>query len=223
MKTFEKFVTAIVVFFVGLGLYFSITDLPYYEGVYVKEDGPLEWLTFVALVLGAVLCFYRFYILRPFRSGIFRTCLFFLGLLFIFGAGEEISWGQRIFDIKSPEFFVQNNSQQETNLHNLILGDIKVNRLFFGLILGILVGLYLLVLPLLYKKMEKVRDFVNAVAFPVPRPIHIVIFILVFVMSELSPSGKKGELIEFGGCWMFLIMTFNPWNRDVFSRISLRR
>ncbi|MFZ8933033.1 MAG: hypothetical protein ACO20H_08600 [Bacteriovoracaceae bacterium] len=223
MKTFEKFVTAIVVFFVGLGLYLSITDMPFYEGVYVKEDGPLEWLTFVALVLGSVLCFYRVYILRPFRSGVFRTCLFLLGLVFVFGAGEEISWGQRIFDIKSPEFFVQNNSQQETNLHNLILGDIKVNRLFFGLILGIMVGLYLLVLPLLYKKFEKVRDFVNAVAFPVPRPIHILLFIVVFAMSEMSPSGKKGELIEFGGCWMFLIMTFNPWNRDVFSRISLRR
>lgn len=223
MKPFEKVVTAIVLIFVGAGLYFSFTDVSFFEGTYVREDGPLEWLTFVALTLGAVLSFYRVYILRPFRPTLFRICLFILGLVFIFGAGEEISWGQRIFDIASPEFFVKNNSQQETNFHNLILSGVKINKLLFGLLLGIFVGLYLLVLPLLYKKYERVRDFVNSFAIPVPRPIHIGLFIFVFILSEISPSGKKGELIEFGGCWLFLIMLFNPWNRDIYSRTSLRR
>ena len=35
---------------------------------------------------------------------------------------EEISWGQRLFAIESPEFFVENNVQGETNLHNFLTG-----------------------------------------------------------------------------------------------------
>lgn len=42
-----------------------------------------------------------------------------MGLLFIFAAGEEISWGQRIFGISTPDALLEANRQQETNLHNL--------------------------------------------------------------------------------------------------------
>jgi hypothetical protein len=35
-------------------------------------------------------------------------------------AGEEISWGQRIFQVQSPEFFLQYNEQQELNIHNFL-------------------------------------------------------------------------------------------------------
>lgn len=37
----------------------------------------------------------------------------------IFFAGEEISWGQWLFEWESPEVFKQLNSQKETNLHNI--------------------------------------------------------------------------------------------------------
>lgn len=42
-----------------------------------------------------------------------------LALLFFFGAGEEISWGQRIFGFHTPEPLAQVNKQDEMNLHNL--------------------------------------------------------------------------------------------------------
>lgn len=45
----------------------------------------------------------------------------FLALLFFFGAGEEISWGQRIFGWHTPEGIAEINAQGETNLHNLWL------------------------------------------------------------------------------------------------------
>jgi tetratricopeptide (TPR) repeat protein len=35
---------------------------------------------------------------------------------------EEISWGQRLLAIESPEFFAENNGQGETNLHNFLTG-----------------------------------------------------------------------------------------------------
>ena len=40
-----------------------------------------------------------------------------LGLFFI--AGEEISWGQRIFDIALPAYFEERNNQQEITIYNL--------------------------------------------------------------------------------------------------------
>jgi hypothetical protein len=42
-----------------------------------------------------------------------------LALLFFFGAGEEISWGQRILGFQTPEPLSQVNRQEEFNLHNL--------------------------------------------------------------------------------------------------------
>lgn len=33
---------------------------------------------------------------------------------------EEISWGQRLFSIESPEFFQQHNYQDEITLHNFL-------------------------------------------------------------------------------------------------------
>jgi hypothetical protein len=42
-----------------------------------------------------------------------------LALLFFFGAGEEISWGQRILGFQTPVSLSQVNRQEEFNLHNL--------------------------------------------------------------------------------------------------------
>jgi hypothetical protein len=35
------------------------------------------------------------------------------------GLGEEISWGQRIFNFKTPELFREINVQHEFNIHNI--------------------------------------------------------------------------------------------------------
>ena len=37
----------------------------------------------------------------------------------VFAAGEEISWGQRIFGFATPEFLLPLNQQQEFNVHNI--------------------------------------------------------------------------------------------------------
>lgn len=43
-----------------------------------------------------------------------------LALIFFFGAGEEISWGQRIFGIPQPPALAEVNVQHELNIHNLV-------------------------------------------------------------------------------------------------------
>ena len=46
-------------------------------------------------------------------------------------AGEELSWGQRIFGWATPELFTNINEQSETNLHNLAT-QVFQNTLYFG-------------------------------------------------------------------------------------------
>ncbi|MGG6240673.1 hypothetical protein ACQ4N7_18790 [Nodosilinea sp. AN01ver1] len=45
-------------------------------------------------------------------------CLFFAVLMFLVG-GEEISWGQRLFGIATPESLSTVNVQDEFNIHNI--------------------------------------------------------------------------------------------------------
>ena len=54
--------------------------------------------------------------------------MFAAGLFFI--AGEEISWGQRIFEVASPEYFLSTNKQLETNLHNLDFVQPSIHELY---------------------------------------------------------------------------------------------
>ena len=40
----------------------------------------------------------------------------------VFAAGEEISWGQRIFEFATPDFLMPLNEQKEFNVHNISYG-----------------------------------------------------------------------------------------------------
>lgn len=97
------------------------------EGIldaFVREDRIYESLTaiyfFVASIMFAI-AFYRSPIKLNFKDLAWLKRLSFLGfaLLFFFGAGEEISWGQRIFGIETPNLIKGVNVQEEITIHNL--------------------------------------------------------------------------------------------------------
>jgi hypothetical protein len=48
-----------------------------------------------------------------------RWVILLAGVVLFFIAGEEISWGQYIFDYNLPQYFAQNNLEGELNIHNL--------------------------------------------------------------------------------------------------------
>lgn len=91
------------------------------------EDGYFENLGALSLFIASVLMFYAFYYVMKRRK---TTKVFWvkqlaylgLALLFFFGAGEEISWGQRIFGIQTPEALAEINEQDEINIHNIEFG-----------------------------------------------------------------------------------------------------
>ena len=47
------------------------------------------------------------------------SVLYFYAICLLFFAAEEISWGQRIFGLTAPDFFLQRNAQKELGFHNL--------------------------------------------------------------------------------------------------------
>lgn len=212
----EKILISIILFLTVIGVYFAYTDLLFFEGTYVREDGFIEWLTVLALLFGAFTSWKRALIVKNSKGLLFLFSLIIFGCVFLFGAGEEISWGQRIFEIESPEFFKKHNSQMETNFHNLIIEGKKINKIIFGLALGIGIVFYFLVLPVLYTKFEKVKKLINNFAIPLPKLGHIIAYMILFGLVSITPSGKKGELLEFGGCCLFSLMIFFPRNREIF-------
>lgn len=222
-KVLERALFVIVFIIVIFGVYISRTDLDYYVAIYSREDGFLEWLTVLAFVVGIVMNIYRSRILKPFRERTFIFMLYFFTFLFFFGVAEEISWGQRIIGFDTPAFFLKYNTQGEFSLHNLRFGGFKVNRYIFGTFLGILIGIYFLIIPIFYRKTKWMKEKIDSLALPMPKVYHIIAYLILFGLVQMIPSGKKGELLEFGGSWIFLLMFFEPLNREIFSRKSFER
>jgi len=83
------------------------------------EAGAIEWLTVVFLLAAIV---YGARVLRL-AAGRGPRWLVVWALLLLLGAvyfaGEELSWGQHVFQWTTPETWRQLNPQQETNLHNV--------------------------------------------------------------------------------------------------------
>ena len=83
------------------------------------EAGAIEWLTVVFLLAAIV---YGVRVLRL-ATGRGPRWLVVWALLLLLGAvyfaGEELSWGQHVFQWATPETWRQLNPQQETNLHNV--------------------------------------------------------------------------------------------------------
>ncbi len=88
-----------------------------------KEDGLFEYTTALSFFVASLVSFFTLKKVSSLSCS--KWLKGFLVLIFItmgFGffviAGEEISWGQRIFNIETPEYIAKNNSQQEITIHN---------------------------------------------------------------------------------------------------------
>lgn len=216
----EKIILFLVAAILIAGYILFYTNLSSFEK-YVEEDGIVEWLTVLGLLSGCIVCFSRYIKLRRFKSGWFLFVTIALGLMLFFVAGEEVSWGQRILGIKSSEFFKEKNSQGETNLHNLIVGGVKLNKIIFSIGLIALMGIYLVVVPVLYRYSQKISLFLNRSAVPVPRVYQVIAILLVFVITSLLPHEKRAEMLEAGiGLLFFLIIQY-PANTAAFRKLEL--
>jgi hypothetical protein len=96
-----------------------------------SEDHILEWGQFGLFAVAGIVA--AWVAVERWRSGMRWHALLFgafaLGLLFI--AGEEISWGQRLFGFRTPDELDKINEQGETTLHNITGALASINTVMF--------------------------------------------------------------------------------------------
>lgn len=223
MKLFEKIMYPILLLFVFASIILAKTNLNYFESVLTSEDGFFQWMTFYTLLFASLMAFYRAKILMPFRGQIFSTCLILFCILFLFFALDEVSWLQNVFNFKSPRFFLDHNEKLQTNFHNLVIYGHHINNLVFTFFIKIVATIYFLVLPFFYRKILKLKTFLNQFAIPVPRYTHTLAYFLLGCLVSLIDSSSNVVIFEFGFYWIFTLMMYHPLNDEVFSRVSLVR
>ena len=197
----------------GFGAYFSFTDDDFFNKVYAREDGLAESATAVILFAISIVTSIRLFKLWNYKKGLWKFGMIVLILVFIFGAGEEISWGQRIFNVESSEYFLENNAQGETNLHNMVVNGKKVNKIVFSQILTLVLVIYLLIMPFLYRKKQWVRNFINQFSVPVATWSQVIAFLSLTAIIAIMPSSRKWELYELGFGIIFFLIVYNPFNK----------
>lgn len=124
----------------------------------IPEDHYFELVGAFSFLVTSLLFFYGFQLARKtldnsWISLVKKLVYLGLALLFFFGAGEEISWGQRLLGFQTPEPLSQVNRQEEFNLHNLSAWEASSffdpDRLFdiFWFLFAVVIPAAALVLP----------------------------------------------------------------------------
>lgn len=172
----------------------------------VKEDRLVENSQFFVLFFSAILSGATAKILLNKNRALAAFYIIAtLGLIFI--AGDEISWGQRLFGVETPQNISQVNSQQETNIHNLY-PVLPFTRLFY-ILLGFYGAFSHFLLPAL--KNVTYRDF-----FIVPNYLFLYFFPigfynLLFTDELKRPFGEWSEVTElyfYAGMLVFITFIY---------------
>ena len=149
------------------------------EGYYalIREDGPVEYASAVFWIAAALLLFLSMLLNRKRRSSFSLRVLphFLLAIFFIVCAGEEISWGQRILDLQTPDFLKAVNVQNEITLHNIASISVFSNAFFLGTLV------FFLLIPYIESRNALWQKFSEYYSLPVASR-HVVI---VFCISLL--------------------------------------
>jgi hypothetical protein len=127
-----------------------------------------------------------------------------LAVLMFICFGEEISWGQRIFDWRTPEAISELNAQNETNIHNIwfvhqwnrdgtekgFVGKLlNMNRLFSAFWLTVFV-----LLPVAARLSARVRRLLKTSGIPVPPLWTGGLFLGSFAVNKVLATMYAGSI-----------------------------
>lgn len=178
------FGAALVVIAAFLGYYLSADE---YVAA-MQEDGVVEWMSFLLFAAAGVTGIVR---------GVNGRRVFDLlvALFCLFVAGEEISWGQRLIGYVPPDLFLENNFQQETNLHNFsgIFGRPK------WVLAAALAG-YGLLLPAAARNglFRRALNRIGATAPPLPLVPWFAGAVLLLIWYPIEYTGEWVEMLAGG-------------------------
>ncbi|MEO3416702.1 hypothetical protein AAFO92_18785 [Roseovarius sp. CAU 1744] len=205
--------TIITVLMLTVGIYFW--DKQYFTFKFAAEDGFAEYGTALALLVGCLILIRNALSLKGRAAPTLAVSLtFFYAVLFFFGAGEEISWGQRIFGWETSEAMKEINRQDETNLHNIEIGGVALTKHLFGPVLTVVILLYLVVLPLLYPRVGWISALADKFAVPVPGLRHAALALIGSLVIAAITVERKWEVYELVFGLLIVSIFLLPQNRE---------
>lgn len=152
---------------------------------FAREDGVFENLTALYLFLTSLIFAIAFFRFRN-SPWLLRLSYAGLALIFFVGAGEEISWGERIFGWNEQNFIRERNVQGELTLHNLeyFQGEdsilpVSISQLFILFTFGVAV-----LIPAVCAMLPVVRNFV-APRFPILPLYPGLLVVLIYAVQKL--------------------------------------
>ena len=113
----------------------------------MTENGPHEFAQFATLAIAALVALFTLIQMDRSHDKLMTGWVALALVCCIYVAGEEVSWGQHLFDWTTPEGWAALNDQGETNLHNTSACLDQKPRLLLEI--GVIVGG--LLVPLLRK------------------------------------------------------------------------
>jgi hypothetical protein len=199
-------VYAVLIAFGVWSIYLYFFNLPFLTAI-TREDSVTESLSAVFYLTAAAL-FFVLWVKLGFRN------IFVLGyaLLFLVVGGEEISWGQRIIGIQTPDSLAEVNVQRELNLHNIDGINQHIRIVALAVVLGIAI-----LMPLAERFVPFLRGLITRFAIPVV-PAWTIPITLVAVSFMAVPrvlwGGAVFALDEIGELYLsvvFLIFALARW------------
>lgn len=194
--------SVLILLMLAVAFAFWAADTGLYRQI-IREDGPVEWMTFWAFALAGVLSLLALAreasLEHPLRT--LYLAAFALGALAV--AMEEISWGQRLFGFQPPERFLADNFQQELNLHNL--ADSATRK---GILTALLIGFGIL-FPVV-ARLPRAGRLLEQWMLPAPSLALIPGFVALVVVYLLYPIDSTGEWVELGAglCFFFAALGY---------------
>ena len=217
LKTLKNYLFFIIIFLTASYSVYFIFDREFVSRL-VVEDGLFEYLTAIFFLTASIVFFLSF---LPNRN----KCFLLLSAAMFVGAGEEISWGQRILGFSTPTNLAAVNVQKEFNFHNIELVNAAyldhrkkegIQKIFTVNFLYKLFWLtYGAILPatlLFFKPAERLFRKIKLPIPPLTLGIFFLInwlsyrFILVFFLED-NTAYEIDEVCECASAFLFAILS----------------
>lgn len=172
----------------------------------IHEDNLVEWLTFAFLTATGIISLLIGLDIKK-RFGYIH---WFFMLFFAFNilAGlEEISWGQRLFDLKTEGVFAEYSDQNEINFHNTLQGLLMVKTKHIAMYALFIYGV---IFPWLIRTGKVNGTWFSSHQLIIPPAFLSVGFLIASLFMIDIPTGQEEEIGEFFYSICFLLlMTHN--------------
>jgi len=168
----------------------------------IREDGIIENLQVVFPFMAACLFFYIFFKSKSKKEkylfGTKRNYFYLLlGIFSLIIVGEEINWGQRLFNMNTPDWIFEKGLVEEINVHNqgplfYLFGiPVTAGRIYFLACI-----LFFLFIPIVNQVSRKAKDFFQLISLPI-----VPIFIAIYFMVNISSWQIADKFLNINNRW----------------------